>query len=121
MCEYCENRKEILKFSQIQKGKNDVAVKITKSTVPDGRTLYFLSTTLNGDGVSTEIKICPMCGRSLTEENNIEMKPVIHAHAIIDWLGNCKCSNCGNIDLNHTEPYCQHCGATLDETEERED
>lgn len=120
MCEYCENGKEILKFSQIQKEKNDVVVKITKSIVPDGRTLNFLSATLNGDGVSTEIKICPMCGRSLIEENNIEMKPVIHAHAIIDWLGNCKCSNCeSSIDI--TEPYCQHCGATLDGPKERED
>lgn len=68
MCEYCENGKAILKFSQIQKEKNDVVVKITKSTVSDGRTLYFISATLNGDGVSTEIKICPMCGRKLTEE-----------------------------------------------------
>lgn len=69
-----------------------------------------------------EISFCPMCGRDLMEEEStIEMKPVIHAHAIIDWLGNCKCSNCGNIDLNSTEPYCQHCGANLDEPEERED
>lgn len=30
MCEYCENGKVILKFSQIQKEKNDVVVKITK-------------------------------------------------------------------------------------------
>lgn len=74
-----------------------------------------------GRGVFIEISNCPMCGRKLTEENNIEMKPVIHAHAIIDWLGNCKCSNCGNIDLNSTYPYCQNCGATLDEPEERVD
>lgn len=47
-----------------------------------------------------------------------DAKPAIHAHAIVDWLGNYKCSNCGNIDLNITEPYCQHCGARLDEPEE---
>lgn len=68
MCEYCENGKEILKFSQIHKEKNDVVAKIENSKVPDGRTLYFLSTTLNGDGASMEIKNCPMCGRNLTEE-----------------------------------------------------
>lgn len=67
MCEYYENGKEILKFSQIHKEKNDVVVKITKSTVSDGRNLNFLSATLNGDGASMEIKNCPMCGRDLTE------------------------------------------------------
>lgn len=62
---------------------------------------------------------CPMCGRKLTEEENeIEMKPVIHAHAIIDWLGTPECSNCGSY-IDSTEPYCQHCGAALDEQEER--
>lgn len=50
-----------------------------------------------------------------------DAKPAIHAHAIVDWLGNYKCSNCGNIDLNITEPYCQHCGARLDEPEERKE
>lgn len=72
-------------------------------------------------GELRDIKYCPMCGRKLTEENKVEMKPVIRAHAIIDWLGNTKCSNCGNIDINVTEPYCQHCGARLDEPEERKE
>lgn len=68
MCEYCENGKAILKFSQIQKVQNDIAVKITKSTVPYGRTLYFLSVKSNGGEASMEIKVCPMCGRKLKEE-----------------------------------------------------
>ena len=50
-----------------------------------------------------------------------DRKPIIHAHAIIDWLGNPKCSNCGSANIDVTEPYCQHCGANLDEQEERED
>lgn len=68
MCEYCESGKEILKFGQIRKEKNDVVVKIENSKISDGRILYFLSTTLNGDGASMEIKNCPMCGRKLTDE-----------------------------------------------------
>lgn len=67
-----------------------------------------------------EILHCPMCGRKLTEtENNTEMKPIIHAHAIVDWCGDAECSNCGAY-INTTEPYCQHCGADLDEPIERE-
>lgn len=68
MCDYCENGKVILRFSQIQREEHEVVMKIKKMKVPDGRTLYFLSATLNGDGASTEIKNCPMCGRNLTEE-----------------------------------------------------
>lgn len=68
MCEYCENGKNILRFGQIQKEKDEVSVKIEKSTIPDGKTRHFLSATLNEDGVSIEIQNCPMCGRNLTEE-----------------------------------------------------
>lgn len=67
MCEFCENGKAILKFSQIQKAKNDIVVKITKSTAPYGRILYFLSVKLNEGEALMEIKVCPMCGRNLTE------------------------------------------------------
>lgn len=52
-------------------------------------------------------------------EKIMERKPIVHAHAVINWLGDSKCSNCcAGIDT--TEPYCQHCGASIDETEERE-
>lgn len=38
---------------------------------------------------------------------------------VIDWLGDTRCSNCGE-DVNCTEPFCQHCGARLDEPEVKE-
>lgn len=50
----------------------------------------------------------------------IESRPEqIHAHLVIDWLGDTHCSNCGE-DVNYTEPFCQHCGARLDEPEVKE-
>ena len=50
----------------------------------------------------------------------IESRPEqIHAHLVIDWLGDTRCSNCGE-DVNCTEPFCQHCGARLDEPEAKE-
>ena len=50
----------------------------------------------------------------------IESRPEqIHAHIVIDWLGDTHCSNCGE-DVNCTEPFCQHCGARLDEQEVKE-
>lgn len=50
----------------------------------------------------------------------IESRPEpIHAHLVIDWLGDAHCSNCGE-EANCTEPFCQHCGARLDEQEVKE-
>lgn len=50
----------------------------------------------------------------------IECRPdQIHAHLVIDWLGDAHCSNCRE-DVNCTEPFCQHCGARLDEPEVKE-
>ena len=50
----------------------------------------------------------------------IESRPEqIHAHLVIDWLGDTHCSNCGE-DVNCTEPFCQHRGARLDEPEVKE-
>lgn len=50
----------------------------------------------------------------------IESRPEqIHAHPVIDWLGDTHCSNCGE-DVNCTELFCQHCGARLDEPEVKE-
>ena len=54
-------------------------------------------------------------------EKLMDRKTITHAHAIIDWIGNPKCSNCGSTNIDITEPYCQHCGTSLDEPEERED
>ena len=50
----------------------------------------------------------------------IESRPEqIHARLVIDWLGDARCSNCG-VEVNCTEPFCQHCGARLDEQEVKE-
>lgn len=50
----------------------------------------------------------------------IESRPEpIHAHLVIDWLGDTHCSNCGE-EVNCTEPFCQHCGARLDKQEVKE-
>lgn len=50
----------------------------------------------------------------------IEYRPEqIHAHLVIDWLGDAHCSNCGE-EVNCAEPFCQHCGARLDEPEVKE-
>lgn len=50
----------------------------------------------------------------------IESRPEqIHAHLVIDWLGDVHCSNCGE-EVNCTELFCQHCGARLDEPEVKE-
>lgn len=116
MCKYCNEPYENMSISAGY-------IKIRKSKYsPSGYSLYADTSSREYGEADCPVWSCPMCGRDLTgQENKVEMKPVIHAHAIIDWLGNCKCSNCGTIDLNHTEPYRQHCGATLDEQEEREE
>ena len=52
----------------------------------------------------------------------IESRPdKIHAHIIVDWLGNCRCSHCGYDEVCYIEPYCEHCGAHFDEPVEKED
>lgn len=43
-----------------------------------------------------------------------------HAHVIVDWLGDCNCSNCGE-DVDCTKPFCASCGARLDEPTEKTD
>lgn len=51
----------------------------------------------------------------------IESRPEpIHAHIVVNWLGDCRCSYCETL-VDCTEPFCQHCGAKLDEPEEKED
>lgn len=114
MCEFCEQFNASKEISEENGMKINYYAVLQERTVVNGKEKGILNNR------PVKLVYCPSCGRSLTEENNIEMKPVIHAHAIIDWLGNCKCSNCeSSIDI--TELYCQHCGATLDEPEERED
>ena len=44
----------------------------------------------------------------------------IHAHIVVNWLGDCRCSYCETL-VDCTEPFCQHCGARFDEPEEKED
>ncbi len=44
---------------------------------------------------------------------------VAHAHVVVNWLGDCRCSNCGE-SIDCTSNYCNHCGARLDEPETRE-
>lgn len=108
MCEYCENIPE--------KGNEDESPCISRN----GNKYYWYFHGLYEEHY--EISFCPMCGRKLTEtKDNAETKRIIHAHAIVDWLGNLKCSNCGSINIDVTEPYCQHCGADLDEPIERRD
>lgn len=51
----------------------------------------------------------------------IESRPEpIHAHIVVNWLGDCRCSYCETL-VDCTEPFCQHCGARFDEPEEKED
>lgn len=112
MCEFCENRKEIELESETT---------VSHWSIIRGQEYSRLYCRMGNVSNSYGIKIyhCPICGRKLTDESEkTETRPLIHAHAIIDWLVNPKCSNCGShIDV--TEPYCQHCGASLDEPEEK--
>lgn len=73
MCEFCEKMEPLIEFSQVDKGIRHVKTYIEKSfkgkehDVP----FYCLTTKLNTDGnettVGNEVKLCPMCGRKLSE------------------------------------------------------
>ncbi len=54
------------------------------------------------------------------KEPTLDFVPVIHAHVIVNWLGDCRCSNCGDTEINCTKNYCHNCGARFDEPEEHE-
>lgn len=43
-----------------------------------------------------------------------------HAHVIVNFDGDTKCSECGQAHIDSAMPYCASCGARLDEPEERE-
>lgn len=47
------------------------------------------------------------------EDARCEMARV-HASKVTDWLGDTRCSNC-KTHVDYTEPFCQHCGAALDD------
>lgn len=46
--------------------------------------------------------------------------PVSHAHVVVNWLGDCHCSSCGE-SIDSTSRYCNWCGAILDEPEQKEE
>lgn len=118
MCEYCENGKEIKSYNFLESGIAIIGGNEINLHGDEKKVIGFA----NIFSPSFKIQYCPMCGRKLTgTSDKEEMKPIIHAHAITDWLGDSKCSNCGSRNVDVTEPYCQHCGARLDEPEERED
>lgn len=49
----------------------------------------------------------------------IDAAPVVHAHIIVNWLGDCRCSNCEK-SIDATSNYCNWCGVKLDEPEQCE-
>lgn len=56
----------------------------------------------------------------LNKTKKVDASPIIHAHVISNWLGDCRCSNCGDSEINCTKNYCHNCGARFDEPEEHE-
>lgn len=53
------------------------------------------------------------------EAPTVDATPVVHAHVVVNWLGDCHCSNCGE-SIDCTSNYCNWCGAILDEPEQSE-
>lgn len=56
-------------------------------------------------------KSCVNCAKTIEDA-----LPVIHAHIVIDWLGDSTCSNCGKKYIDVTSKYCSECGAKFDES-----
>ena len=48
-----------------------------------------------------------------------DVAPVVHAHVVVSWLGDCHCSGCEE-SIDSTSRYCNWCGAILDEPEQKE-
>lgn len=60
-----------------------------------------------------------ICGEAATAiEKLLSEREGVHAHAVVNWLGDCHCSNCGK-SIDCTSNYCNWCGAKLDEPEQR--
>lgn len=47
-----------------------------------------------------------------------DVEPVVHAHYIIDFLGDSSCSQCGEKFLDSTYKRCPNCGAHMDDPED---
>lgn len=50
-----------------------------------------------------------------------DVEPVVHAHYIVDFLGDSSCSQCGEKFLDSTCKRCPNCGAHMDEPEDTTD
>lgn len=48
-----------------------------------------------------------------------DVAPITRAHVVVNWLGDCHCSNCGE-SIDCTSNFCNRCGAVLDEPEQME-
>lgn len=48
-----------------------------------------------------------------------DVEPVVHAHYIVNFLGDSSCSQCGEKFLDSTYKRCPNCGAHMDEPEDR--
>lgn len=56
----------------------------------------------------------------ITRLPTADVAPIVHAHVVVNWLGDCHCSNCGEY-CDSAKPFCASCGARFDEPEMRED
>lgn len=123
MCKFCEDakiiREDYTEYSYLHMKRVAILENARRTTIKFEE-MNPLKSLENMENI--RISFCPICGRNLTEtKDNAEMKPIIHAHAIINWLGDAHCSNCGYEIINTNEPYCQHCGADIDENMEWEE
>lgn len=97
MCEFCKTSlstkgTQYGKIIKLKMTARDTGMKDCQIIIHKDQNPALMIFDRFGRGAFIEISNCPICGRNLMEEENqIETKPVIHAHAIIDWLGNCKC------------------------------
>lgn len=78
------------------------------------KNLAAMRDTLGYDAISIDGMI-----KGLLDSPKIDAEIVVHGHCVINWLGDCHCSNCNGY-IDYTSKYCNWCGAKLDESEERE-
>lgn len=71
-----------------------------------------------GTNKGLNISISALCNREISPAADVA--PVVHAHIVVNWLGDCHCSNCGET-ADCTKSFCASCGANLDEPEQREE
>lgn len=90
MCEYCENGKNLFLTHECfgaEKDTSEMIIKYPQSgnviiASEDSYSIYDKPTRTIRRIV---INYCPICGKPLKTD---ETRPLIHAHAIVDWLGN---------------------------------